>query len=29
MTALVVPTIEIDTSVIFELDCGSATTVIA
>ena len=28
-TASVTPTIEIDTAVIFELDCGSATTVIA
>jgi hypothetical protein len=28
-TASVTPTIEIDTAVIFELDCGSATTIIA
>jgi len=28
-TASVAPTIEIDTAVIFELDCGSATTIIA
>lgn len=28
-TASVTPTIEIDTAVIFELDCGSATTTIA